>query len=553
MSHVPRKFVPHPFQYHEEVELVIDSLSNQAVGVGRIDGWVIFVPASLPGERVKARIYRNEKNCSHADLVEVLEASPDRVTPECPAYGRCGGCQYQHLSYEEQLKWKTQQVEDLLRLQAGLELPVLPATPSPVTYGYRSKITPHFQRPKDAKISQIGFLRAGTRSEICDIQNCPIAMEEINEALPIVRKSVHDNAAQYKKGATILMRVSEGQVITNNNAVCTEQIGDLSFNFLAGDFFQNNPFILPAFTDYVAKQACQAGARFLVDAYCGSGLFALSLASHFEKVLGVEVSETSADWARANARLNNIEHASFLAASAEAIFEQVDFPAEETAVVIDPPRKGCDELFLKQLFAFGPKRVIYVSCNPATQVRDLAEFDKAGYTVIEVQPFDLFPQTKHLECVVTLEKLPSFLPPHVIKPKISLPQLTASAEDYLEVIGKLCRQNGQAQVSEIALALGVKKPSVTAAIRHLSELGLVEYKSYAPVKLTEMGEVYADKVIFIHEMLSDFFQQYVGFDKERAAEIACHMEHQLNDNEITVFSRFLDRISTPHKKLASQS
>ncbi len=404
MSYVPRKFVPHPFQYHEEIELHIDSLSNQAVGVGRHDGWVVFVPACLPGERVKARIFRNEKNCSHADLVEVIEPSPHRVQPVCPVYGYCGGCQYQHLDYSVQLEWKTKQVADLLRLQAGLELPVLPAIPSPQTYGYRSKITPHFQRPKDSKISQIGFLRAGTRSDICDIKHCPIAMDAINEALPPMRQAVHANAAQYKKGATILMRVSEGQVISNNNAVCTEHVGDLCFNFLAGDFFQNNPYILPAFTGYVADQACRSGARYLVDAYCGSGLFALSLARHFDKVLGVEVSETSADWARSNARLNKIEHASFLAASAEAIFEQVDFPAEDTAVVIDPPRKGCDLLFLNQLFAFAPRRVVYVSCNPATQVRDLAEFDRAGYKVTEVQPFDLFPQTKHLECVVTLEK-----------------------------------------------------------------------------------------------------------------------------------------------------
>lgn len=406
MDTPPRKFVPTPFAYHEEVELTIESLSNQGDGVGRIDNWVVFVPYTLPGERVKARIYRNDKNCSMADLVEVLEASPRRVQPQCPVFGYCGGCQYQHLAYEAQLEWKTAQVADLLRLQAGLQLPVLPAIPSPVTYGYRSKITPHFHKPKDAKMGNIGFLRAGSRSEVCDIKQCPIAMAELNAALPIVRKSVHQAAAQYKRGATLLMRVSEGSVITNNNAVCTEKVGELTFNFLAGDFFQNNPFILPAFTGYVAGQACAGGARYLVDAYCGSGLFALTLAPHFEKVLGVEVSETSADWARANARSNGISHATFLAASAEAIFAEVDFPADETAVVIDPPRKGCDMAFLSQLFAFGPKRVVYVSCNPATQIRDLAEFDKAGYKVVEVQPFDLFPQTKHLECVATLEKMP---------------------------------------------------------------------------------------------------------------------------------------------------
>lgn len=400
----PRKFVPVPFAYHQEIELTIENLSNQGDGVGRIDNWVVFVPYTLPGERVRARVYRNDKNHSCADLVEVLEPSPERVEPQCPVFGYCGGCQYQHLNYEAQLKWKTEQVADLLRLQTGMQLPVKPAIASPVTYGYRSKITPHFHKPKDAKIGNIGFLKVGSRSEVCDIRQCPIAMEPLNEALPLVRKSVHQAAAQYRRGATILMRVSEGSVITNNNAICTEHVGDLTFNFLAGDFFQNNPYILPAFTGYVAEQACASGARYLVDAYCGSGLFALSLAHRFEKVLGVEVSETSADWARANARSNGIEHASFLAASAEAIFEQVDFPAEETAVVIDPPRKGCDMAFLNQLFAFGPKRVVYVSCNPATQIRDLAEFDKAGYKVTEVQPFNLFPQTKHLECVATLEK-----------------------------------------------------------------------------------------------------------------------------------------------------
>ena len=404
MDTPPRKFIPEPFAYHQEIELTIDNLSNQGHGVGRVDNWVVFVPYTLPGERVRARIYRNEKNCSMADLVEVLVPSAQRVQPLCPVYGYCGGCQYQHLEYSAQLEWKTAQVADLLRLQAGLELPVLPAIASPQTYAYRSKITPHFHKPKDAKVGNIGFLKTGSRSEVCDVKQCPIAMDELNAALPVVRKAVHQAAAQYKRGATLLMRVSEGSVITNNNAVCTEKVGTLTFNFLAGDFFQNNPYILPAFTGYVARQACAEGARYLVDAYCGSGLFALTLAPHFEKVLGVEVSETSADWARANARSNGINHASFLAASAEAIFEQVDFPAEETAVVIDPPRKGCDLVFLNQLFAFGPARVVYVSCNPATQIRDLAEFDKAGYEVVEVQPFDLFPQTKHLECVATLRK-----------------------------------------------------------------------------------------------------------------------------------------------------
>ncbi len=400
----PKGFNPVPFSYHEEIELEIDSLSNAGDGIGRVNGWVVFVPFALPGDKVKARIWRNDKNFSSADLIELISAGPHRVSPQCKLFGICGGCQYQHLNYEQQLLWKTRQVADLLRLQAGLQLPVNPAIASPKQYHYRSKITPHFDKPKGENKPAIGFLKAGSRREVIDVPQCPIAMECINEALPLARKSIYQAASQYKRGATILLRASEGTVISNNNAIACERVGKLEFHFLAGDFFQNNPFILPLFTDYVAHQASCDGAEFLVDAYCGSGLFSLSLAHKFKKVLGVEVSETSADWARANARSNNIDHAEFLAADASAIFEKVDFPAEKTAVVIDPPRKGCTLEFLNQLFAFGPAKVVYVSCNPATQIRDLAEFDKAGYVVTEVQPFDLFPQTKHLECVVTLVK-----------------------------------------------------------------------------------------------------------------------------------------------------
>jgi 23S rRNA (uracil1939-C5)-methyltransferase/tRNA (uracil-5-)-methyltransferase len=181
-------------------------------------------------------------------------------------------------------------------------------------------------------------------------------------------------------------------------------VGDLTFQFLAGDFFQNNPFILPAFTGYVAGQAAAGGARFLVDAYCGSGLFALSLAKHFEKVAGVEVSETSCEWARKNAKANGIGNVRFLTAPAEAVFDAIDFPAAQTAVVIDPPRKGCTPEFIDQLVNFAPARVVYVSCDPATQVRDLKLLGAGGYQIADVQPFDLFPHTRHLECVMTLVK-----------------------------------------------------------------------------------------------------------------------------------------------------
>jgi tRNA/tmRNA/rRNA uracil-C5-methylase (TrmA/RlmC/RlmD family) len=437
-------FNNHPFGYHQEIELEIATLTNLGLGLGRVplesqgaapensSGWVVMVPFTLPGERVRVRVFRNHKNYSEADVVEVLQPSPDRVTPHCPLFGRCGGCQYQHLNYAGQLVWKQRQVAELLQHMAGIEFAVAPVIPSPREYGYRSKITPHFAAPRRFAVRggengtpqlsadpasadeaasgasetvnffPIGFLRQGTRFDIVDVPHCPIATEAINVRLSAVRESVHARAESYVRGATLLLRDANGVVTTDYDMVITETVDNLKLHFLARDFFQNNPFILPAFTRYVRQQAAGSGARFLVDAYCGSGLFALTAASAFERVAGVEISESSVRFARENATVNGIKNTTFLAADAGAIFTGLDFPAADTAVIIDPPRKGCDESFLRQLFAFGPRAVVYVSCDPATQMRDLRQFLGAGYTLTAAQPFDLFPQTRHLECVLTL-------------------------------------------------------------------------------------------------------------------------------------------------------
>jgi 23S rRNA (uracil1939-C5)-methyltransferase/tRNA (uracil-5-)-methyltransferase len=428
-----KKFNDHPFRYHEEIELEITTLTNLGSGLGRVAlpgeteaKWVVMVPFSLPGERVRVRVFRNQKNFSEADVVAVLTPSPHRVTAPCPIFGRCGGCQYQHFAYSEQLAWKQRQVAELLQHMGGITFEVQPVIGSPREYGYRSKITPHFATPReelemgggrgdDAKEMPIGFLRQGTRFDIIDVPRCEIATEAINAKLPEVRARARERTKSggYERGATLLLRDASGAVTTDYDAVVTETVGALELHFLARDFFQNNPFILPAFTDYVREQASASGARLLVDAYCGSGLFALSAARAFERVAGIEISESSIKFARENAAANGMANVTFQAGDAAAIFAGLDFPPAETAVVIDPPRKGCDESFLQQLFAFGPRAVVYVSCDPATQMRDLRHFLAAGYELTRVQPFDLFPQTRHLECVITLKKAVSLSAPTV--------------------------------------------------------------------------------------------------------------------------------------------
>jgi len=401
MPSIPKNFKPTPYAYHEEIELTIDTLTNLGVGLGRIDGWVVMVPLALPGERIKASVWRNKSNYSEADLVEVLEPSADRIDPRCPLFGTCGGCQYQHMNYAAQLEWKRRHVAELMTRLAGLDVEVQPTWASPKEFGYRSKITPHYDRPSDGLNMHIGFLGMNTRAVI-DVPQCPIASEAVNEALPIVRKNLLDEVHNLKRGGTLLLRDTAEGVETDMRAIAEAKVGDLHFLFQAGEFFQNNPHILPGLLDYVMEQAAAPGLDCLVDAYCGAGSFALWGASRFGHVAGIEINDRAIDLAKENAKLNRIRNCAFIPGSAESIFLHVDFEPAKSALIIDPPRRGCDDVFLEQLIKFGPARIVYVSCAPDTQARDLKFLAANGYRVERVQPFDLFPQTRHIESVATL-------------------------------------------------------------------------------------------------------------------------------------------------------
>jgi len=400
----PRDFVDEPFAYHQEVVVEISALTNLGSGLGRVEGWVVMVPFALPGEKVRVRVWRNRKNYSEADLLDVIEPSKDRVEPVCPLFGECGGCQYQHLDYAAQLRWKTHQIEELLEKIGEIENPqVQPAHPSPLQYAYRSKITPHFQKKREGKPMNIGFLRIGSRS-IVDVPQCPIATKAINEALPTERDSVLSGRRKFRKGATLLLRDSYEGVATDPKKNISQKVGQLLFQFQAGEFFQNNPFILPEMVDYVINEARGEDIRYLVDAYCGVGVFSLSASSYFEKLVGVEINAQAVNLANANATLNKVENCEFTIGKAESLFSSIDCDPEATSVIIDPPRKGCGNHFLKILAAYGPKKIIYVSCDPATQARDIKTLLGMAYKLNKTQPFDLFPQTRHIESVATLEK-----------------------------------------------------------------------------------------------------------------------------------------------------
>jgi len=426
---VPAKFVPFPFDYRQQVEIRIETLTNRGWGLGRYtlpsnttsstaadaesQKWVIMVPNVIPNEVVRVRIFRNFDNYSEADLVEILQPSEDRVIPVCPLAADCGGCQLQHMSIASQRRWKTHHVEEALQQYKLDDIPVNPCFGTDETYGYRSKITPHYPQPPrrsqtPVMITAVGFQKQTSR-HILDVPHCPIATPAVNQEYQRIRETLLHQPTNRKRGATLLLRqgnLDDDHVTTDHKAILTTRVRDLDFSYRAGNFFQNNYYVLPHMVDLVVQEACRNDTMtHLADCYCGSGLFSISCASHFETVVGIEINDQAVAEATANAHANGITNCQFIAAQAQGIFDLLqDFPRDRTVVVLDPPRKGCSEAFLKQLYDFQPRRIVYMSCDPVTQARDAAGIVQAGYKIKLVQPFDLFPQTRHIECLMILEK-----------------------------------------------------------------------------------------------------------------------------------------------------
>ena len=392
----------------EEITVIIDEMTAEGVGIGRLprEGGAISVavPLALAGETVIARVFRYRDGHADADLVRVQTPSPHRVEPRCVSFSHCSGCQFQHMAIAAQREWKRDVVTSLLAA-SGIDATVNTVQADSQIYAYRSKISPHYDRPRRAEQLSIGFRRRGRRS-VFDVDDCAIAPAPINEALRTARASIAASTAVAlpKNGATLLFRLCEEGVVTDMRATVTERVGRFRFRFTAGGFFQTNPFVLPLLVQHVLCMADGHGCTALIDTYSGAGLFAISAADRFESVCGVEVSQPAVSAAKRNASANNVDKVSFVEASSEAIFAQLSphtFRPDATCVIIDPPRKGCDQRFLDQLFAFLPRKIVYVSCEPKTQVRDAKLIVAAGYRVLDCSPFDMFPHTKHVENVMT--------------------------------------------------------------------------------------------------------------------------------------------------------
>jgi 23S rRNA (uracil1939-C5)-methyltransferase len=370
-------------QTGERLELTIDDIAFGGEGVGRVNEFVVFVPFVLVGEVVEVEIIGVKKNFARAKLLRVEKPSPDRVEPACRYFGQCGGCQYQHIDYAAQLQLKQKQIADLFE-RIGKFSPgrIAPVIPCPKPFGYRNRIMIRSQWNKPEQKLNIGFVRWDC-GLVEDIEECRIAEPALNKQLQQVRAHPPPRG-----GLKVVLRA-----LPENWDVPPDS------------FFQNNFFLLPRLVEIVREFLRAGGSRHLVDLYCGVGFFGIELADAVESFIGVEYDQRAIRSARHNAAARNISNGEFVAKKVEEVLPGLwqRFPPKDTAVLLDPPRKGCPPQTLKRLREIQPTQIIYVSCHPATMARDLNILCGDGvFELARVQPLDMFPQTQHVECVADL-------------------------------------------------------------------------------------------------------------------------------------------------------
>ena len=367
----------------QRITMHIDDVAFGGEGVGRVNGFVVFVPLVIEGETVEAEIIEIKKKFARAELVNVVEPAVSRVDPSCRFFGDCGGCQYQHMSYDAQLVMKQKQVASLFGRIGGLtENRVEPVVACPQPYHYRNRILIRSQWNGKAKKLLIGFRKRNSHW-VVEVDDCKIAEPALNAQIPKVR-----NNPPNKGGVKVNLRVAPEKWVVPDHS-----------------FFQTNFFMLPRMVEILRKMFQSSGSTYLIDTYCGVGFFSIELADLAKRYVGVEYDHHAIIAARENATNFGGGNGEFLEGRTEHLLPELlaKFSDGRTTVVLDPPRKGCAPVALEQLLEIRPTQIIYVSCHPATLARDLNTICANGvYRLEQVVPLDMFPHTQHVECVADL-------------------------------------------------------------------------------------------------------------------------------------------------------
>ncbi|MBW4664141.1 MAG: 23S rRNA (uracil(1939)-C(5))-methyltransferase RlmD [Chroococcus sp. CMT-3BRIN-NPC107] len=448
-----------PWQQGNLVEVVIEDLSDTGDGVGRFEDRVVFVPDTVPGDRILARLIRVKPKYGYGKLYEILERSPNRTRPSCIVADKCGGCQWQSVTYSYQLKAKFNQVVQALERIGGFSNPPVDSVlAAPEALGYRNKATYPLSRSSEGQV-QAGYYQKGTH-QLINLNQCPVQDERLNPLLKEIKQDIYkrgwsiynetrnqgrlrhlglrigrrtgemlltlvvtdwtlqelETQAQewldrYPKlvGVSLNLNAKVTNTIFGDKTRCIagqayllEQFAGLEFQMSPTTFFQVNTEAAEALLEAIKQQLNLQGEEVLVDAYCGIGTLSLPLASQAKQVIGLEVQAAAVEQARFNAWRNNIENANFQLGSVEKSLPAL--AVKPDVVLLDPPRQGCDRTVIDALIATKPQKIVYVSCKPATLARDLKLLSQEGnYKLVRVQPADFFPQTFHVECAAFLE------------------------------------------------------------------------------------------------------------------------------------------------------
>lgn len=451
-----------PVRRNGEYEILVEDISVDGEGIGRIDGFTVFVGGALPGEKVRIRVSKVGKNFGYGELLKIIVPSPDRVNPSCPYAERCGGCSLQHLSYSAQLKFKTRRVCDVLKRIGRIEnAKVHEAIGMDDPWRYRNKA--QFPVGMAGNSLAIGFFAPGSH-DIVDMDRCIINHQVNDRIVQIIRDfiqrysiPVYDEVAHrgiirhvvtkvgFKTGQVMVVIVTNGRslphkdrlvdllkddipgiigIVQNVNSKktnvilgqenitlwgqdhITDILGVLTFKISPLSFFQVNPVQTEVLYGKALEYAGLSGKETVIDLYCGIGTISLFLARNARKVYGIEEVPQAVQDAWRNARINGISNVEFIEGKAEDVIpDLVAAGLSADVVVLDPPRKGCDQAVLGALVRMAPPRIVYVSCNPATLARDLKFLAEHGYKVEEVQPVDMFPHTTHVECIVLMSRV----------------------------------------------------------------------------------------------------------------------------------------------------
>lgn len=408
--------MPHPI-----FELQLEKSVYGGDALGRLpDGRAVFVPFGLPGERVRVRVVEEKRGHVRAELVQVLEVAPERITPRCRHFGQCGGCHYQHMPYEAQLRAKTDILRDqLTRLGRVGNPPVKAAVASPRAWNYRN----HLQFHLDPR-GRLGFL-ASRSDQVIPISECHLPEPAIDAAWPqldfepdsaiervslrlgadddlmLVLESHAPEIPELELAADISVVHAYGDhaVVMAGVDHITARVLGRDFRVSAGSFFQVNTAMAEKMVEHVLGLAPEPSDTIL-DVYCGGGLFSAFLATCCKRLIGVESSPAACEDYAAN--LDEFDHVELYQGSAEDVIPRLE--ADPDLVLVDPPRAGVERRVLDAIVALGSRAVIYVSCDPSTLARDAARLIAGGYRLVDVTPFDLFPQTYHIESISLFTK-----------------------------------------------------------------------------------------------------------------------------------------------------